>query len=116
MLTMTRPALRPLTVATVAVMAGAAGVVPATAAGAPLAPPTAGHPRAPHHRPVLMSPVALPAEVGATVARGSGAQQAGLAASSATVAGDGNARWEYGIDPATGRPRVDVVRARGPPA
>jgi hypothetical protein len=113
---MTRPALRPLTLATAAAVAGAAGVVPATAVGAPLAPPTAEHSRAPRPRPVLMPPVALPAEVGATVARGPGAQQAGLAASSVTVAGDGTARWEYGTDPSVGRPGVGVVRARGPPA
>ena len=34
MLVMTRPALRPLTAATAALVAGAVGVVPATAAGA----------------------------------------------------------------------------------
>jgi hypothetical protein len=113
---MTRPALRPITMATAALVTGAAGVVPATAAGAPLALPTAEHSRVPHPRPALVSPAALPAEVGATVARGPGAQPAGLAASSVTVAGGGNARWERGIDPAAGRPWVGVVRARGPPA
>jgi hypothetical protein len=113
---MTRPALRPLSVATAAVVAGAAGVVPATAAGAPLAPPTAGHSRAPHHRPALVSPAALPAEVGAAVTRGLGAQPIGLAASSVTVAGGGDARWEHGIDPPAGSPWVGVVRARGPPS
>lgn len=116
MVAMTRPALRPLTMATAAMVAGAAGVVPATAVGASFAPQTAEHSRAPHPRPVLMSPVALPAEVGATVARGTGAEPAGLAASSVTVAGGDNARWERGIDRVALRPTVDVVRARGPPA
>jgi hypothetical protein len=116
MVAMTRPALRPLTMATAVMVAGAAGVVPATAAGAPLAPKTGGHSRAPHSHPVLVSPAVLPAKVGATVARGPGALPAGLAASSVTVAGDGNARWERGIDLAAGRPWVGVVRARGPPS
>jgi hypothetical protein len=113
---MTRPALRPLSMATAAVVAGAAGVVPATAAGAPLAPPTAKHSRAPQHRPALVSPAVLPAEVGAAVTRGPGAQPAGLATSSVTVAGGGNARWERGTDPAAGSRWVGVVRARGPPS
>jgi hypothetical protein len=116
MIAMTRPALHPLTIATAAMVAGAAGVVPATAVGAPFAPKAAEHSRVPHPRPVLISPVALPAEVGATVARGPGALPVGLAASSVTVAGDGNARWERGIGQAGGRPMVGVVRARGPPA
>ena len=102
--------------ATAAVVAGAAGVVPATAAGAPLAPLTAEHSRAPHPRPALLSPAALPAEVGAAVTRGHGAPQTGLAASSVTVAGDGRARWERGTDPSARRPRIDAVRARGPPS
>jgi hypothetical protein len=116
MLAMTRPALRPLTMATAAVVAGAAGVVPATAAAAPRAPRIATHSRAPHPRPGLMPAVVLGADVGATVARGHGATPAEPAASSATVAGGDNARWERGIDRAAGRPAVDVVRARGPPA
>lgn len=111
---MTRPALRPLTVATAVAVAGAAGAVPATAAGAPLAPRAAERPRAPYL--VLIPPAALPAEVGAAVTRERGASQTGLAASSVTVARDGRARWERGIDPPVGRPRVDVVRARGPPS
>jgi hypothetical protein len=102
--------------ATAAVVAGAAGVVPATAAGAPLAPPTAEHVHAPQPHPALLSPAALPAEVGAAVARGPGAQPAGLATSSVTVDGGGNARWERGTDPAAGSPWVGVVRARGPPS
>ncbi|HEY7618798.1 MAG TPA: hypothetical protein VH834_03450 [Solirubrobacteraceae bacterium] len=114
---MTRPALRPLTMATAVVVAGAAGVVPATAAGAPLAPRDAEHSSAPHHHHprALLSPAALPAQVGATVTRGPGAPQTGLAASSVTVAGGGTARWERGTDLATGRSAVGVVRVRGPP-
>jgi hypothetical protein len=116
MTAMTRPALRPLTIATAAVVAGAAGVAPSTAAAAPKAPKIAEHSRAPHPLPGLMPAVVLPAEVGATVTRGHGAAPAEPAASSATVAGGDNARWERGIDRAAGRPTVDVVRARGPPA
>jgi hypothetical protein len=116
MIAMTRPALRPLTIATAAVVVGAAGVAPATAAAAPKAPHIAEHSRAPHPRPGLIPAVVLPAEVGATVARGHGAAPAEPAASSATVAGGDNARWERGIDRGAGRPAVDVVRARGPPA
>jgi hypothetical protein len=102
--------------ATAVVVAGAAGAVPATAAGAPLAPRDAEHSRAPRHPRALLSPAALPARVGATVARERGAPQTGLAASSVTVAGGGDARWERGTDLATGRSAVSVVRARGPPA
>jgi hypothetical protein len=116
MTAMTRPALRPLTIATAAIVAGAAGVAPTTAAAAPRAPHTAEHSRAPHPRPGLMPAVVLPAEVSATVARGHGAGPAEPAASSVTVAGGDNARWERGIDRAARRPAVDVVRARGPPA
>jgi hypothetical protein len=102
--------------ATAAVVAGAAGVVPATAAGTPLASSPAKHSRAPQQRPALVSPAALPAEVGAAVTRGPGAEPIGLAASSVTVAGGGDARWEHGTDPAAGSPWVGVVRARGPPS
>jgi hypothetical protein len=113
---MTRPALRPLTLATAAVVAGAAGVVPATALGALSAPAGAERSSAPHPHPALSPPLATPVEVGATVARGPGALPAGLAASSATVAGDGFTRWENGTGPSTGgRSAVGVVRARGPP-
>jgi hypothetical protein len=111
---MTRPALRPLTVATAVAVAGAAGAVPATAAGAPLGPQAVERPGASHL--LSIPPAALPAEVGAAVTRGHGAPQTGLAASSVTVAGDGRARWERGTDPSARRPRVDAVRARGPPS
>jgi hypothetical protein len=111
---MTRPALRPLTAATAALVAGAAGAVPATAAGIPSAPLRVAHSRAPH--PVLIPPVVMPAQVGATAARGPGAGQAGLATGSVAVAGGGRWRVERGVDRAAARPWVGVVRVRGPPA
>jgi hypothetical protein len=113
---MTRPALRPLTAATAALVAGAAGAVPATAAGIPSAPPRAAHSRAPHPHPVLIPPVVMPAQVGAIAARGPGAGQAGLAAGSVAVAGGGSWRAERGVDRPVARPAVGVVRVRGPPA
>jgi hypothetical protein len=114
---MTRPALRPLTAATAALVAGAAGAVPATAAGIPSAPLRVVHSTAPLLHPVLISPATMPAQVGATATRGPGAGQAGLAAGNVAVAGDGSsAPAQSGVDRAAGRPRVGVVRARGPPA
>jgi hypothetical protein len=114
---MTRPALRPLTAATAALVAGAAGAVPATAAGIPSAPLRVAYSRTSQLHPVLMSPVAMPAQVGAIAAHGPGATQAGLAAGNVAVAGDGSsAPAPRGVDRAGGSPAVRVVRARGPPA
>jgi hypothetical protein len=111
---MTRPALRPLTAATLALVAGAAGVVPATAAGKPSAPSRSPHlggagPQA------SVPPVALPAQVGAAATRGHGAGPAELAASGVAAAGGDIGRSQHGIDRAAGRPPARPVRVRGPP-
>ena len=116
MLAMDRPALRPLTAATVALVAGAVGVVPATAAGAPPAPPVAAHWHAPPREAAVIAPRVTPAAVVATTAREPGAPQTGLVADSAVVAGDGiegALPAAYGTaGPASGAP----ARARAPPA
>ena len=112
---MTRPALRPLTAATAALVAGAVGAVPATAAGVPLAPSAAAHSRAPRPRPALVPPAALPADVGATATRGPGATQTGLVATSAAVSADGDEGPAPGGHVASGRAAAGPARARGPP-
>jgi hypothetical protein len=113
---MTRPALRPLAVTTVVLVAGAVGAVPATAAGAPPAPPAAAHLTAAHTLPAFITPAATPAAVHATMARGPGAPQTGLVASSAVVAGGGiEGSAPPGEHGAAGRASGAPGRARAPP-
>jgi hypothetical protein len=112
---MTRPALRPLAAATVAVVAGAVGAVPATAAGKSPAPAGATpHKRAPHPK-ALGPPAVLPAQVGATTARGPGAPQTGLAARTVVVAGGGVDGEPPGDHGSAGRSADVPARARAPP-
>jgi hypothetical protein len=59
--------------------------------------------------------VALPAEPGATAARGHGAGQAGLAASSVAGATSGAERSVSGASRAPGRSGAGSVRIRAPP-
>jgi predicted membrane-bound mannosyltransferase len=112
---MTRPALRPLTAATAALVAGAVGVVPSTAAGAPPAPAAAAHWRAPHPQLALIPPKVTPAAMGATTARESGAPQTGLAVGSVVVAGDGIEGTQPGGNGTAGRASGAPARARAPP-
>jgi hypothetical protein len=136
---MTRPALRPLTAATVAKVAGAVGVVPATAAGAPAAPPVAAHWHAPPpkaaetHRghasggegaeaspsaPAIGTPTppkARPAAVNAATARDPGAPQTGLAAHDVVVAGSGIEATPPGAHGSAGAAAGAPARARAPP-
>jgi hypothetical protein len=112
---MTRPALRPFTAATVAVVAGAVGVVPATAAGAPHAPPVAAHWHAPPQDAAVIPPKVTPAAVNAATARDSGAPQTGLAARSVVVAGDGIEGALPGAHGSAGRAAGAPARARAPP-
>jgi hypothetical protein len=113
---MTRPALRPLAAATVAVVAGAVGAAPATAA-AGKSPAPAGvtpHKRAP--RPQALGPPAvLPAQVGATTAREPGAPQTGLVARTVVVAGGGVDGEPPGDHGSAGRSADVPARARAPP-
>jgi hypothetical protein len=115
MLAMTRPALRPLTAATAALVAGAVGVVPATAAGAPSAFAAAAHWRAPHPQSALIPPEATPAAVKATTARELGAPQTGVAVGSVVVAGDGIHGTPSGAHGSAGRASGAPARARAPP-
>jgi hypothetical protein len=144
MLLVTRPALRPLTAATAALVAGAVGVAPATAAGAPSAAAAAAHRRAPHPQPAgepvadatrgpasggegaeaspsapaigtPVPPEAMPAAVGATTARGPGAPQTGLAVGSVVVAGDGIDGAPPGGHGTAESASGAPARARGPP-
>ena len=115
MLAMTRPALRPLTAAMAALVAGAVGVVPATAAGAPSASAAAAHWRAPHPQLALIPPRATPAAVRATTARAPGAPQTGLAIGSVVVAGDGIEGAPTGGHGTAGSASRAPARARGPP-
>jgi hypothetical protein len=112
---MTRPALRPFTAATAAVVAGAVGVVPATAAGAPAAPPVAAHRHAPPPRAAVTPPKATPAAVNAATARDSGAPQTGLAAHDAVVAGNGIEATPPGAHGSAGPAAGAPARARAPP-
>ena len=137
--TMIRPALRPLSAATVAAVAGAVGAVPATAAGAPPAPPVAAHWQAPPPKvadtdrgtasggegaeaspsaPAIGTPSppkVTPAAVNATTARDPGASQAGLATGSAVVAGNGTEATLPGVHGSAGTGAGAPARARAPP-
>ena len=115
MLVMTRPALRPLTAATAALVAGAVGVVPATAAGAPSTPAAAAHWRAPHPQLAFVGPRATPAAVRAATTRAPGAPQTGLAVGSVVVAGDGIEGAPPGGHGTAGSPSGAPARARAPP-
>jgi hypothetical protein len=139
MLVVTRPALRPLTAASAAVMAGAVGAVPATAAGAPHAPAVAAHWHAPRlpaadtnrgpasggegaeaspSAPAIGTPSppkVKPAAVNAATARDPGAPQAGLAARNAVVAGDGIEAAPPGEHGTAARAAGAPARARAPP-
>ena len=112
---MTRPALRPLTAATAAMVAGAVGVVPATAAGAPAAPPVAAHWHAPPPKAADVPPKARPAAVYAATTRDSGAPQAGLAADHVVVAGNGIEAAPPGAHGSAGAAVGALARARAPP-
>jgi hypothetical protein len=112
---MTRPALRPFTTATAAVVAGAVGAVPAAAAGAPHAPAVAAHWRAPHSQPAILPAKATPAAVNAATTRDSGAPQTGLAARSVVAAGDGIEGALPGAHGSAGRAAGTPARARAPP-
>jgi len=136
---MTRPALRPLTAATAAMVAGAVGVVPATAAGAPAAPPVAAHWHAPPSKaaetnrgpasggegaeaspsaPAIGTPKppkATPAAVNAATARDSGAPQTGLAVHDVVVAGNGIDAALPGAHGSAGPAAGAPARARAPP-
>jgi len=113
--TMNRPALRPLTTATAAVVAGAVGAVPATAVGAPAAPPVAAQWHAPPPQAAVIPPKATPAAVNAATTRDPGAPQTGLAARSVVVAGNGIEGAPPGEDGTVGRAARAPARARGPP-
>ena len=112
---MTRPALRPFTAATAAVVAGAVGVVPATAAGAPAARAVAAHWHAPPPKAADIPPKVTPAAMGATTARESGAPQTGLAVGSVVVAGDGIEAVPPGVHGSAGPAAGAPARARAPP-
>jgi hypothetical protein len=115
MLVMTWPALRPLTAATAAAMAGAVGTIPATAAGAPHAPAVAAHWQAPHPHLAILPTKVTPAAVNAATARDPGAPQTGLAARNAVVAGDGIGAAPPGGHGTAARAAGAPARARAPP-
>jgi hypothetical protein len=115
MVAVTLPALSPVVAATAVVVVGAGGLSVAPASGAPLPPPRATHPPASHLLPAVLPAVALPAEPGATAARGHGAGQAGLAASSVAGATSGAERSVGGGSRAPGRSGAGSVRIRAPP-
>jgi hypothetical protein len=115
MVGVTLPALNPAVAATAVVMVGAGGLSVAPAAGAPLPPPRATHPPASHLLPAVVPVVARAAEPGANAARGHGAGQAGLAASSVAGATSGAERPASGESRASGRSGAGSVRIRAPP-
>jgi hypothetical protein len=115
MVTVTLPALSPVVAATAVVVMGAGGLSVAPASGAPLPPPRATHLPASHPLPAVLPAVALPAEPGATAARGHGAGQAGLAARTVAGATSGAQRSVGGVGRAPGRSGAGSVRIRAPP-
>jgi hypothetical protein len=112
---MNRPALRPFTAATAAVVAGAVGAVPATAAGVPPAPAVAARWHAPPPDAAVIPPKVTPAAVHATTARAPGAPQTGLAAGSVVVAGNGIEATPPGAHGSAGDAAGAPARARAPP-
>jgi hypothetical protein len=115
MVAVTMPALNPAIAATAVVMVGAGGLSVAPAAGAPLPPPRATHPPASHPRSAVVPAAARPAEPGANAARGHGAGQAGLAASSVAGATIGAERPASGESRGCGRSSAGSARIRAPP-
>ena len=114
MVPVTLPALSPYVAATAVVMAGAGGLSVAPASGAPLPHPRATHPPVSHPSAVLPA-VVRPTEPGANAARGPGAGQAGLAASSVASATCGAERSVSGESRPTGRSGAGTARIRAPP-
>jgi len=96
-------------------VAGAVGVVPATAAGAPAAPPVAAHWQAPPSKAAVIPPKATPAAVNAATARDSGAPQTGLATHGVVVAGNGIEAALPGAHGSAGPADGAPARARAPP-
>jgi len=96
-------------------VAGAVGVVPATAAGAPAAPPAAAHWQAPPSKAAVIPPKATPAAVNAATTRDPGAPQTGLAARSVVAAGNGIEGAPPGEHGTARRAARAPARARGPP-
>jgi hypothetical protein len=115
MVPVTLPALSPYVAATAVVMAGAGGLSVAPAFGAPLPHPRATHPPASHPLPAVLPAVVRPTEPGANAARGPGAGQAGLAASSVASATSGAERSVSGESRPTGRSGAGTARIRAPP-
>ena len=109
------PALAPFAAAAAVLVGGPGGVFAAPAAGRSAQSPIATHLLVSHPRSAIALPTVQPAEPGASAARGSGAGQTGLAASSvaAATSGAGYAVHDHGRAPA--RPRAGSARIRAPP-
>jgi hypothetical protein len=96
-------------------VAGAVGVVPATAAGAPAASAVAAHWHAPPPKTAIIPAKATPAAVNAATTRDSGAPQTGLAAHDVVVAGNGIQAAPPGAHGSAGAVAGAPARARAPP-
>ncbi len=96
-------------------VAGVVGAVPATAAGAPAAPPVAAHWHAPPPKVAVIPPEVTPAAVKAATTREHGAPQTGLAAHDVVVAGNGNEATPPGAHGSAGPGVGAPGRARAPP-
>jgi hypothetical protein len=115
MLAMTPPALAPFAAVTAVLVGGPGGVLAAPATGRSAQSPIATHLLVSHPRSAIAPPEVRPAEPGASAARGPGAGQTGLAASSAAAVtgGAGYAVHDYGR--ASAGPRAGSARIRAPP-
>jgi hypothetical protein len=96
-------------------VAGAVGAVPATAAGAPHAPPVAAHWHASPPAAAVIPPRATPAAVNAATTRDSGAPPTGLVAHDVVVAGNGIEAAPPGAHGSAGPADGAPARARAPP-
>jgi hypothetical protein len=115
MLVMPPPALVPFAAVAAALVGGPGAVFAAPAGGRTARSPIATHLLVSHPRSAIAPHTVQPAESGASAARGPGAGQTGLAASSAAAVtgGAGYAVHDYGR--ASAGPRAGSARIRAPP-
>jgi hypothetical protein len=111
---MTSPAFAPFAAVTAVLVAGSGAVSAAPASGKPPQSPIAAHVVS-HPRSAILPSTVLPAEPGASAARGHGAGTTVLAASSVAGAASGVGRPVRDSGRVTGRPRAGSARIRAPP-
>jgi hypothetical protein len=115
MVAMTPPVLAPFAAVTAVLAATPGAVFAARTAGTPPQSPIATHPLVSHPRSAIAAPSVQPAEPGASAARGPGAGQTGLVASSVATATSGARYAVRDSRRVAARPRAGSARIRAPP-